>query len=562
MSRCFPFPPPGYKARPRSEQQLKDLLRKEKRKEKKHRKGKDRGKGERKENGRDHRKDKHNKKHKREKHKDRRKEDTDKDKKQSLGQETQKNYKHGNRKPEERRQNEAVKDIKPTDELITRTFVQEGNASLKCANNRSLLSWSTDSIGAGCNEKESNSLATMVKKSLEATQGSHGMVQRSDSIARTNKKGMGRGVGSTGKIKNVKNHQVGSAEMHSRRNHSCNGVDVWQDNSNAQRSSEDVHAANPVESRREANGRMTPSPNTLQKAGEMEPDPEISAHFAKGENGRISTKGGMMGKENQSANNWCGKMNKQFVRNKDREDEGKVKTNYRKAVKGKDRDRIVKKRKTGYRNKEKEAEKNGTVNEHKHADLGEKEDQVDNLTRLGFLNEPEFMSGSIKKRKDFDTNSSPHEHSMRMTKLLRVSPTKAEEICRHSQQITRYSPTELLGTNTCEIAWRNPQDGYNNVITGSNYSEEDVASVSSSDYKRNKCYLKQTHPDTEYLSQLYSIPQAQDFSYYIDQDWLFSQDREERKTAAFEAAESDQVWSDAQLIDTADVIALPYVVPL
>uniref|UniRef100_K3YNG8 Uncharacterized protein n=1 Tax=Setaria italica TaxID=4555 RepID=K3YNG8_SETIT len=456
MSRCFPFPLPGYEARPRSEQQHKDLLKRRSTERKKT------GGKERKEKDRDHRKDKHNKKHKREKHGERRKnEDRDKDKKQSLGQETQKNYKHGNRKPEERGQNEAVKDIKPTDEL-----------------------------------KERNSLGRMVNKSVEATQDKHGKVQNSsDSMVRANKKGMGRGVDSKAKTKNGKSLQVGSAEMHSRRKHGCNGVDVRQDYSNAQ-SSEDVHTANPVvsDSRREANGRITPSPNTLQKAEEMQPDPEISVHSAKGENDRISTKDGMMGKENQSANNCRGKMNQQF------------------------------KRKIQYKNKEKEMEKNGTVNEHKHENLGARKNKVHNLMDLGFHNEKKFTSDNINKRKDLSTNSSPHE---------------------------------LLGTNACEIGRDKPQDVYNNGTTGSHCSAEDIASVSSSGYMSNKGYLKQPHPDTKYLSQLYSLPPAQDFSYYIDQDWLFSQDRDERKTAAFEAAESDQVWSDAQLIDTADVIALP-----
>jgi len=195
----------------------------EKHKEKKHRKEKDRGKGERKEKYRDHRKHKHKKKHKRGKCRDRRNnEDRNKDKKQVLGQNTQKNYKHGNRKPEEKGQNEAFKDIKPTDELITRTFGQEGNAIHKCDNNISLLPRSTDSISVtGSKEKERNSVGRMVKKSEEATQGNHGMVQKSDSIVRANKKGM-RGVDSKTKIKNGKSLQVGSAEMHSRRKHSCN----------------------------------------------------------------------------------------------------------------------------------------------------------------------------------------------------------------------------------------------------------------------------------------------------------------------------------------------------
>ncbi|OEL34171.1 hypothetical protein BAE44_0004810 [Dichanthelium oligosanthes] len=538
----------------------------EKHKEKKHRKEKDRGQGERKEKDRYHRKDKHNKKHKREKRGERRKnEDRDNDKKQSSVQETHKNYKHANRKPEERGQNEAVKDIKPTDESVVRTFGHEGNANHKLDNKIPLLPRSTDSIGAtGSKEKERNSLGGMFKKSAEATQDNHGMIQKTNSIAHANKKGIGRVFDSKSKIKNGKSLQVGSSEMHSRRKHNCNGVDIRQDNSNAQRSSEDVRTASQAVSGsgREENGRITPSPNTLQRAEEMEPDLEIYVQSAKGKNDGISIKGGMTGKENQSANNSCGKMNQQFIQNKDGEVEEKAKTNYCKAVKGKDRDGVVKKRKIEYKNKEKEMEKNGTVNEHKHEDLGAIKDKLDNLMCLGFLNEQKFTSDNIKKRKDFDAISSPHEQRMRTTKLPRVSPTKDEEICWPSQRITPYSSTELLDTNTHEIDRHMPQDGYKNAITSSHCSEEDIASVSSSGYKSNKGYLKQPHPDTKYLSQLYSIPSAPEFLDYINQDWLFSQDCDERKTVAFEAAESDQVWSDAQLIDTADVIALPYVVPL
>ncbi|XP_062191529.1 uncharacterized protein LOC133895316 isoform X2 [Phragmites australis] len=570
MSRCFPFPPPGYEARLRSED--KDLLKKEKRKEKKHKKDKHREKRERKEKNRDHRKDKRNKKHKREKRREKRKNrDRDKDKSQTLEQETQKNYDLGNRKPGERVQNEAVKHIKPTDELVTQIF---GHASHKCNNARELLHGSTDSIGAtGSKEKEWNSLSRMVKKSAQATQDNHGMVQKSDSIPHANKKGMRRGVDSKTRIKNGKSLQVGSPEKHSSRKPNCNGVDLPQDNSDTQRRSEGGHITSTVVSAagRQANGRITPSPDTLQIAEEMGQYPEISAHSANGKSDRISTKG-MMGKENQSANNCHGKMDQQFVRSKDGAVEGKAKTeelrtNYCKGVKGKDRDLGVKKRKTEYKTKQKEMKKNGNVNEQKHEDLGAlgaSKNKVDDLMHLACLNEQKFGSDDIKKRKGLDANRSPHQHSMRTAKLPRMSPTNLtcmdEEILQRSQGITTYSATELVGTNTCNIDQHKPQGSYN--ITGPHYSEEHIASVSPSGYESNKGYLKQPHPDTKYLSQVHSIPSTEDFPEYIDQDWLFPEDHVEWKTAKSEAAESCQVWSDAQLIDTAGVVALPYVVPL
>jgi len=359
----------------------------EKHKDKKHRKAKDRGKGETKEKGRDNRKDKNNRKHKRVNCGERKKnKDICKDRNQTLR----------HRKPEENGWHESVKDIIPADELVNRIFGQGGHTDHK-HNNTELLPWSTDNIGStSSKEKERNLLGRMVKKSAQATEDNYGMVQKSDSIAHANKKGMCRGVDSKTEIKNGKSLQDRSAEMHSRRRYNCNGVRVRHDNSDTQRSSEVVHTAT---------GRVTPNSNTFQRTEETGKDPDISVHSANVKNDRSSTKG--LGEENQSANNFCRKMDRQFARNKDGAVEGKAKGNYRKGLEGKDRDSVVKKRKTECENKEKEVEKNGTFNDQKQEDLGASKDKVDNLVHLGCLNEQKFAS-DIRKMKDFDPNSSPH----------------------------------------------------------------------------------------------------------------------------------------------------------
>ncbi|KAJ1269279.1 hypothetical protein BS78_07G199200 [Paspalum vaginatum] len=578
MSRCFPFPPPGYEARPRIEEQHKGLLKKGKHKEK-HRKEKDRGKRERKEKDRDHRKDKHKKKHKKGKRGEGSKnKDRCKDKNQTLGQETQKKD-HGNINSEARGQHELVKYIKPTDELATRFFSHESHTNHKYNNTRELLPWSTDSIDASdFKAQERNSLGRRFQKSAQATQVNHGMVQKGDSIAHANKKGMSWDVDSKTKIKNGKSLQDGSAEVHSKSSHICNGVGIWHHSSDTQRSSEGVHTASSAVSgsTREANGTTTPSPSTWQRGEEMGQDPDISVHSAKAKNDSISTKA-MMGREKQSANNFRGKMGQQCARNKDVAVKGRAKSNYVKGVEGKDRDCIVKKRKTECKNKVKEVKKTGTGHKDLCA-LRSSKDKVDNLMLLDCLNDQKLASDDMKKRKYFDTNSSPNvdavspslfpfsEHRMRTSKLPRMSPTNLtcvdEKMSQHPQEIVHYSSIELFEANNCDIGRHDHQDRYNNGITGSRYSEEHVPSVSSSCYESNTGYLKQTHPDTKYLSQVHSIPSPPDFSEYIDQGWLFSEDNIERKTGTFEAAESCQVWSDAQLIGTADVIALPYVVPL
>ncbi|XVF84579.1 hypothetical protein PTKIN_Ptkin17bG0048500 [Pterospermum kingtungense] len=81
MSRCFPFPPPGYEKKARTDDL--DILKKEEQKEKKHKKEKDKEKRENKEKKeKDRREGKHkDKKDKKEKHKDRdKKKEKDRDK--------------------------------------------------------------------------------------------------------------------------------------------------------------------------------------------------------------------------------------------------------------------------------------------------------------------------------------------------------------------------------------------------------------------------------------------------------------------------------------------------
>ncbi|TVU04965.1 hypothetical protein EJB05_48110 [Eragrostis curvula] len=550
MSRCFPYPPPGYEPRPRSE--LKDLLKKESHKGKKHKKENDRDKGERKqkfrEKGERKGKDRDHKKLKREKRRERRKSNNrDKQNHQTMKKETQKNDDFGNRRPEERRQNEAVKDIKRADEFPG----QEVHTNHKVNSTSELLTRSAKGIGATASKEES-SLSRMVKKSGHAAQHYHWMVQKNDGTAHTDKKGMADHVGSKTRLKNGKSPQVGSGEKHSSRRHSGKLVDLLQDNSYTQRSSEGVRDANAVVSEgvrdakavvsgagTEPNGRVTPSPNTLQRA-EGRKD---SVH---------SNTKDLIRKGNHSSKNHHGNTDLQLEQITCDAVEGEakikqVKGNYLKCVEGKDGDQYVKKRKNNSSNKVKTMERSGDLNEQNKVDRP-------------------MASDDIKKRKNLDANSSLREHGMKTTKLPRMSPTNITcvngKVTPYSQRTAPYPSSELAGGNAQELDWHNPQDGYRNGITASHYLEQQKVYVSSSGDDSNKGYPKPSHLDTMYLSQVYSIPPRGDISENIDQDWLFSENHVERNTATFEAAESQEVWSHAHLIDTADVVAFPYVVPL
>ena len=70
------------------------------------------------------------------------------------------------------------------------------------------------------------------------------------------------------------------------------------------------------------------------------------------------------------------------------------------------------------------------------------------------------------------------------------------------------------------------------------------------------------HPDSIRLNQLLSIPKMEEWSDFDDQEWLFSSNSIHSKATAPDAAtEAMQVWREALRIESADVIALPYVIP-
>ncbi|XP_049366913.1 uncharacterized protein LOC125831766 isoform X1 [Solanum verrucosum] len=72
------------------------------------------------------------------------------------------------------------------------------------------------------------------------------------------------------------------------------------------------------------------------------------------------------------------------------------------------------------------------------------------------------------------------------------------------------------------------------------------------------------HPDSKYLSQILSVPEMDDWSGFDDQEWLSGSKRTLPKSTEMcldEVKKEHCVWSEALQIDSADVCALPYVIP-
>ena len=75
---------------------------------------------------------------------------------------------------------------------------------------------------------------------------------------------------------------------------------------------------------------------------------------------------------------------------------------------------------------------------------------------------------------------------------------------------------------------------------------------------------KPSHPDSKYLGQVYSVPKVDQWSDFDDQEWLFDRNVSPKRKSVVQSSEVEdtpQVWAGALRIESADVFALPYVIP-
>ncbi|CAN0897970.1 hypothetical protein LINGRAHAP2_LOCUS19432 [Linum grandiflorum] len=75
--------------------------------------------------------------------------------------------------------------------------------------------------------------------------------------------------------------------------------------------------------------------------------------------------------------------------------------------------------------------------------------------------------------------------------------------------------------------------------------------------------VKSPHPDTKYLGQILSVPEQVESPGFCDLDWLFSGIQPSKKPRRDSPVVdgTKEVWSEALRIESADISALPYVVP-
>ncbi|KAL3633287.1 hypothetical protein CASFOL_022814 [Castilleja foliolosa] len=74
--------------------------------------------------------------------------------------------------------------------------------------------------------------------------------------------------------------------------------------------------------------------------------------------------------------------------------------------------------------------------------------------------------------------------------------------------------------------------------------------------------VKAAHPDLKYLSQILTVPELESSLFEADQEWLSGCKDAKRLNFRSSMVEwTDRVWAEAIRLESADVIALPYVIP-
>ncbi|KAL2508716.1 DNA ligase 1-like [Forsythia ovata] len=209
------------------------------------------------------------------------------------------------------------------------------------------------------------------------------------------------------------------------------------------------------------------------------------------------------------------------------------------------------------------------------------------------LNSNAVNKGNIRKRKDLDSYGFLHESEVRPNKLLKEASHHLTENGRKldssrtpnfptsdkqgisdnvrlgkkdqrvngtivAQQLSVSKPkpsTETIITNQIAEASKKTPDPEKYVSKALSVPkvEDQIAEASR----------KPPHPDSKYLSVVLTVPKME-WSEFDDQDWLFSRKdplSEKPEVGSLQINQERCVWSEAMHVVSADVYALPYVIP-
>ncbi|XP_020226353.1 nipped-B-like protein B [Cajanus cajan] len=262
---------------------------------------------------------------------------------------------------------------------------------------------------------------------------------------------------------------------------------------------------------------------------------------------------------------------KEKVKEKKDDKKGDKKKNKEKGKKGHGKDKD--------RNKEKKKEEKAKGNaEHENR---EQQNKLKEDSKAGLLGSNSFTQVSrhshessavgenYKKRKNIESNGIMHENDSRPSKLPKPSPSPSHltengrilEPC----QISLLNTSDRLGAAS-NVKVDNKERRINGIIEAlpSAVSSNKTPTTTIPADPVSEASAKPPHPDTKYISQVYSVPKTDGWSDFDDQQWLLgSSSSQERKSVvkSLEVGDTLQVWAEAVHIEPADIFALPYVIP-
>ncbi|XP_073126981.1 uncharacterized protein [Henckelia pumila] len=203
----------------------------------------------------------------------------------------------------------------------------------------------------------------------------------------------------------------------------------------------------------------------------------------------------------------------------------------------------------------------------------------------------DIPDGNIKKRKDMATNGFFLENETRPIKMPRLTPHQSTE---NGRKLEAYQTPSASASNKHVVPNSVRLDKGERLINGmveaqkSSSSKPITSSAMIGDQvtegskvsRHNSSHSNKAppepkmedpisevtrrppHPDSKYLNEVLTVPKLGDLSENDDQDWLFSKQPPSTKMKSESVlVEEHCVWSEAVLIEPADICAMPYVIP-
>ncbi|KAL4386783.1 hypothetical protein GQ457_09G016300 [Hibiscus cannabinus] len=580
MSRCFPFPPPGYEKKARTDDV--DFLKKEKQKEKKHKKDKDKEKRENKEKKEKDRSDgKHkDKKDKKEKHKDKKK-DKDRDKEKDRSNNTEAKIFPGH---PERQNGEKTADEK---KLPGKSDGHSGEKLIpkEKGNDKDRSSFSSEKklgghfLGNNGEKVIQNSrldeefrdakfvqeLGRRVRD--EGARAGNRLVEKFMRTEPERDEGMVRLVAKTAtafneeKAKNKRSDDR-KLDVQGIRDERRPGGNVMVQN-----------IAGVVKTRVEGVPRQLES-NTERQDEWKEKTKE------KGSDDKIRDR----------------------CKDKDREKKG--------HGKDKDRDKEEKKKKkkeekAKAKGEHRNLESDNLKGSNKDVPVGTNSLKASDSSKEG--NKGGVIEENHRKRKDCEKNGFFHVNDVKPSKLPKTTSSlltdngKTLEPCEAPIPLASDShragtglkvdakENKLNGTNKAQLSYISPTKHLSATVSPTKHLSATVSptklssatvsptklssatvsptkhlSASAQANQIDAVSLRPPHPDSKYLSQVLSVPEMEEWFDFDEQSWLFHSNEyqsKKPKVGFSDIDESPQVWAEALQIESADVCALPYVIP-